>query len=570
MSKYQDNVLDLFPYGSFRDKQKDTLITAAKRLDSEGIKNVIINAPTGVGKSAINVALGRASNDAFYLTPQKKLRRQLHEDDVLSKHYHALRARRDYRCGVTGDNCDDCRINQSTYESCSSRSKAAGGYEGEDGWCTYWNNKIDAIESDIAVLTFAYLVVDGNLDGEGVSSFGDRELLIVDECHNLENQVAQLFMGFDVSPRTLPDEIVDDEFNKLNPDYHTRDKDVLSEIKALIEKGENYLDDWRNKQAESVTDDDAQQTEKPARIERLERFLRKSRWMISDIERGNRWVVNVDTIWYGKDRVKKMELKPVRIDSFLRNNIWNRAEKRVLSTATMPYRDSPSRWCNTLGLDPTDTAVLNVSMPFPKENRPIYTGYEIAEMAGGGDDENWGEIMQTLDKLSEQHDGLNGLVHTASYKRAERVYEDSSEYTNLKDNVIFHQGDDDSEVFIQRWQGSDKDVVVTPSMTDGVDLAGPMCRWQALLKVPFPSIGDSRVDYLLNEKPGIGWPWYYETTANSVIQSVGRAVRSKDDYASYYVLDESFEKLRSKVEFPDWFEEAIVEKKGQSYSAMDW
>jgi Rad3-related DNA helicase len=73
-------------------------------------------------------------------------------------------------------------------------------------------------------------------------------------------------------------------------------------------------------------------------------------------------------------------------------------------------------------------------------------------------------------------------------------------------------------------------------------------------------MGDSRVDFLMDKDTGYGadWQWYNETTAQSIIQSVGRAVRSKDDYADFYVLDESFESVRKQVAFPDWFEAAIT------------
>ena len=97
-------------------------------------------------------------------------------------------------------------------------------------------------------------------------------------------------------------------------------------------------------------------------------------------------------------------------------------------------------------------------------------------------------------------------------------------------------------------------------MMEGVDLEGDMCRWQALLKVPYPNMGDSRVDYLMDANTGYGkdWQWYNENTAQSVVQSVGRAVRSKDDYADYYVLDKSFNSIRNSVAFPAWFEQAIT------------
>jgi len=47
------------------------------------------------------------------------------------------------------------------------------------------------------------------------------------------------------------------------------------------------------------------------------------------------------------------------------------------------------------------------------------------------------------------------------------------------------------------------------------------------------------------------------------MQSVGRAVRGPDDYASYYVIDAAFNKLMSKVETPDWFGDAVRSKEAK-------
>jgi len=91
---------------------------------------------------------------------------------------------------------------------------------------------------------------------------------------------------------------------------------------------------------------------------------------------------------------------------------------------------------------------------------------------------------------------------------------------------------------------------------DGIDLEGEMCRWQVLLKVPYPYLGDSRVEYMVNEKND--WDWYNEQTARRLIQSVGRGVRSGDDYCDYYVLDESFLDVMDSATVPEWFENAIA------------
>ena len=76
-NEVQETALDeTFPFSSYRPYQRAILQETAETLfgaDSD-YDTVVIYAPTGIGKSPINVALARLAENAFYTTPQKKLR----------------------------------------------------------------------------------------------------------------------------------------------------------------------------------------------------------------------------------------------------------------------------------------------------------------------------------------------------------------------------------------------------------------------------------------------------------------------------------------------------------------
>ena len=96
----ETSIDEAFPFDSYRPYQQDILAEAAETLfgPDDDYDNLVIYAPTGIGKSPINVALARLAENAFYTTPQRKLRHQLATDDVLREHYEVLRAREDYDC----------------------------------------------------------------------------------------------------------------------------------------------------------------------------------------------------------------------------------------------------------------------------------------------------------------------------------------------------------------------------------------------------------------------------------------------------------------------------------------
>lgn len=529
-------VNELFPFEAFRGKQDLVIEACIEALYQDGYENVVIDAPVGAGKSAINMTLLKRAKDGFYTTPSKSLRQQLMGDDVLSEYFSGLKARRDYTCGITGQNCEDCDINQSSEQSCAEQGPM----------CTYWSAKMAAINAKIAAITFSYLIIDNLLpamNGDTPVSFENREMLVIDEAQNLDQQVASLHAGYKISPFGLPRSVFVGATDTADMDANSYD-DVKNEVGTIYARAKDY--------PREIPPMEMDPEEK-----KCVQLVEKIEWMKDEIDRGNHWVADVETTKYGGDYVKTIELQPINVSSFLLNNVWSRAGKRVISTATLPYRDKPEIWLRKVGLDPEKTRVITVGMRFPPENRPIHTNHMVASMSSGGDKKNWDAIMEKLNELAENHYNSKGLVHTASYARAKKIAKtiDSSEHPYLDNNVYVHDQDEDPEVEIEKWQNSDRDLFLSPSMMEGVDLKDDMCRWQVLLKVPYPAM-DSRTEYIVNNQK-YGWVEYKERAMIRVVQSYGRAVRHDEDYADYYVLDEDFNDLMNDRTAPEWFEEAI-------------
>jgi Rad3-related DNA helicase len=65
-------------------------------------------------------------------------------------------------------------------------------------------------------------------------------------------------------------------------------------------------------------------------------------------------------------------------------------------------------------------------------------------------------------------------------------------------------------------------------MSEGVDLKDDLSRFQVLVKIPYPYLGDPLVKKRMNKWSG----WYSLQTAKKIVQAVGRSVRSYDDSAN--------------------------------------
>ena len=98
-------------------------------------------------------------------------------------------------------------------------------------------------------------------------------------------------------------------------------------------------------------------------------------------------------------------------------------------------------------------------------------------------------------------------------------------------------------------------VLLSPSMSEGVDLKGDLSRFQILCKVPYPYLGDPIVKKRMNKRSS----WYPLQTAKTVVQSVGRSVRSMDDQAVTYILDQDWDRFfgKNKHFFPADFKKAL-------------
>jgi len=92
-------------------------------------------------------------------------------------------------------------------------------------------------------------------------------------------------------------------------------------------------------------------------------------------------------------------------------------------------------------------------------------------------------------------------------------------------------------------------------MQTGIDLKDDLSRFQIILKVPYPNISSEKI----KARQRTNKEWYNWKTCVDLIQAYGRSIRSEDDYAETYVLDESFTNImvyNSKY-LPRWFTDAI-------------
>ena len=478
------------------------VIEYALKAFRKGYRNVLIDAPTGFGKSLVNYCIAREMGSAFYTTPQVVLLDQIEKDPLLD--IAVVKGRSNYPCLVDRNKTaanGRCIINRRF------RCQEA---------CPYKLAKRKAMEHPIAAMSFAYLIYDRFLPEE--YSFGNRKLIIVDEADDIESW-AEEFGSFKFR--------VNQDFNDID-DVIAWAHAVLKNVNRRIAELE-VLDELTEKEAEE--------------LDRLRKYAIKLSVFLRKVEENRRnWVFEKEGDY--------LVVKPVNVGDIVNELIWSRGEYRLASSATIIDREM---FCRTTGLNPKETVIIKVPAIFKKENRPVYY-CPVAKMTKEERENGYDRIVGVIEKIAERHKGEKGLIHAHSYEIAREIYRRLS----VDRRVIIHDSSSRDRMFREFSEAKDDAVFISVGFNRGVDLKYDQCRWQVITKVPFPDQADIRVRELwVNRK---AWKWARYQAVKNLVQACGRIVRAEDDYGITYILDESFGHLfRYKREFPAWFVEAVSE-----------
>jgi Rad3-related DNA helicase len=469
----------------------------------DGYTNVLIDAPTGFGKSIVNYVIAKwftmNMGSVFYTTPQVSLLNQIESDPILD--IAVIKGRSNYVC--LADKSKSCATGP-----CMTKKNYVCVEE-----CIYKRKKYDAMYHTIAAMSFAYLIYDRYVP-EGLG-FDDRELLIVDEGDDLENWAIE-FGSFKFRTKNRFNDI-DDVIVWAKAAY----KKVCGVIKEIEEKDELSRDDLRD-------------------LNKLIKYKIKLTTFINKVSEDKRnWVFTSDG--------KRLIVKPVNAGQIIEELIWSRGEYRLVSSATIIDR---VMFCRTTGLDANDTVMIKVPHTFPVENRKVYY-MPICKMTKDVREDNYNKIAKVVAKIVKENEGYNGIVHCNSYELKEGICREL-DWMNIK--YISHNSVDRNDKF-KEWI-RDGGVFIGVGFERGVDLRYDMCRYVVITKVPYPDLNDIRVDELLNNRKA--WNWYRYQAIKNLVQACGRGVRAEDDWCKTYILDESFGFLfRYKSQFPSWFVEAV-------------
>ena len=497
--------------------------TIAALADITKIKHIVIEAPTGIGKSAVAYTIHhimkyiRGKYRTSIITSTKGLQDQYVEEftDIYN-----LKGKTNYGCGLNVGPYRNVECKKAIHTKKCDPMKS----------CDYLKTRVTwTDESDLRMTNHSFMIEACPtlvMDNGRMSN-----LIIIDESHELEENI--------VNHSTI----------KLNCYNYSQFSEVMKGVEDLIELIGNQKEEIFNikynidslisivdKRVGWVKQQMATNTELISKYNTVSEYLDElidSLYILKDDR--IKWIRTA----YEKE--KSVEIKPIRAKYVSDHALFRKSTHFIHMTSTICGIES---YCESLGIDPEECIYIEIDNPIPLENRKIHY-HPLVKVSGNID---YDKLTNGIDVICNHHYNESGIIHTVSFQLANEIYKRSKNrnrmvVSNDRREIISH---------LSKKNG----IVLSPSLERGFDAKGDLSRFQILSKVPYGYLGDPFIKY--NSK--MSNTWYARQAVLRLIQSCGRSVRGVNDYAETYILDTNFGRLYNdnKNLFPRWFRDAIV------------
>ena len=555
----------------FTTPRRIQLQTLSEVTDSirEGYKNVIIECPTGSGKSALAMIIPKIFGEYAYISTHLKGLQKQYMDEM--PFMRSMMGRANYSCklpvepgtyskelayealeqalqGNIGTSCDAANAPCKTIGGefrCEFKLNLQD-HEDDKELCDYYESLSDARQSRYFISNVAYLMA---LHSAAPGTYlGTRPFLVVDEAHNLVGNMMSQF-SIDLSLNTLerlfhiPKESEDAKarqemlqpwtpnsqsfgFPKV-PSITTKTEERIWQISARV--WEAYLEFLQGEISQKVADGEYTAKE----LTTANNYKERLKSILRVINRDwNNWVWQFDN---DQDPFK-ISFKPIEVSEYAEDLMLSLGNKRIFLSATILDADT---FCKELGLNREETAFVRVRYsPFPSKNRPIVTKYQGGNLSYSSISSS--TIRKTADqiaKIANEHPDEKGLILPFTNILENQLVEALKEHHPfVAARVIQHSKESyEREATFKQFNNSKgNEILFSTYANQGYD--GKTVGFLIVPKVPFQPLGDVQIRKKMESNPR----WYKVMAAMELTQMLGRIVRSETDTGVMYILDPKF------------------------------
>ena len=551
-------MINYFPFDTPRDNQLEIsqeIVEAFKKY-----KYVILNAPTGIGKSAIAIAVGRyyiknhlSTGLVSIVTSEKILQDQYTDDFTTLPEIVSVKGVGAYICPK--DNMPvseaECRILsiKRCKNSCDYK-KMLKERKNKNLWITNYsisltNKKFKDRKHDLFICDEMHKIESILLNSVTASFNVDFLHVIKNRLKKKHNphldfsiQVGKLFELFNKGKKLNDENAVQfyyelfSSVSNIYCDIYNKIANYVKEESKKIQSADNYTQDEMNV------------------IKSLKYYSNTNIMIDTNIivkyELLNKHAIKQEMKWILEISENEIVFKPVYANFLFEPLLGVLSNKFLFMSATAYCK---SMFCKQFNVAESSVYEISLDSPFPVENRKVYVANCMSM--------SYTELQNNLKKMVMTVDDLLNLIrcrtviHSGNYNIARYI-----ESNSIHRSRIVAPKSGERELLIQRdFINKDDGVLISPSLIEGVSLNDDMCRVQIFVKVPYMSLADKRIK-IRATKDSL---WYQQETIFKLVQASGRGVRHKDDFCITFILDSAFSNLYnfSSGLFPVWFMNAI-------------
>lgn len=548
-------ILEIVP----REHQRKTCISILEGFSNKK-KHIILNAPTGSGKSIIGAVVSTATSI---------LLRQFSESSVIvtATNVLAKQYQKDFKedngfCFIYGANRYTCELKDNlfnkpghTSDECYKKSRFFYMKYEVDGVvqepdeckrCEFAKSRQQKKSSNFAITNYSYFILDRlyirALSEKSVESGGypinnfTRPLYIFDEAHLL-NELFVNHCAIFINEKKAKEYIAD--IMHLNGENRQEMKNAYEKMFDIIleniERGSignknvdtflSMLMKFYKKMLDTI-DNRKHATKIEGSYDYLTRMHTKYHGLFCKIDDYFKYKFEVSVDCQKHDN--SLSVKPIFVkESFKEIS----SDHNLFMSATI----SEVTMIETLCLDPEEVQVINMPYGFNREDKTIIinkdslmkVNYETLQEC-----ETYEFLAEECKDISSYHKDENGIIITTSFIVAEKLY--GLLKNQATHNLILHRRGEKLENVVEKFKDSVlPSILLSPSLFEGVDLEGDHSRFQILTKAPFYSLGDKRIRQIMRTHRSV----YNSMTTMRLVQSLGRSTRSKGDKSTSYFLD---------------------------------
>lgn len=594
---------------NFRPQQKEAIIEIIDTVLNKDTQTQIVQAPTGAGKSLINIISAGVLNKyynkrSFILASDLSLWDQY--ADFINKHpklgFGKLKGKQNYKCSANDEHIDsaECKLAGVKMGSLMIPGNAQKlGFPCAE-WCPYLRDRKKALEAPVTLLTYAlylYTVDKNNMDTQ-IQAFDSRDVIFCDECHNIPN-IIQMFYGKTMSRDHIKwcvklyeyandmfdgilfneENEIHEELNYLNSKFKTAN-DIYDSYDLIYDelidyrktKDEDFdticrlVDFWdeftpiKNAIEESLRLKSKGHVKLNKHEKEILKFCRSHQSYVSNsaIKQLLQIINTIGKEYLVKSIVEKegnekdIVLQCAKEDYMTYRGLLDVTPKHVMLSATVGDKDNFDDNIGVKYLPIKESSMQWLDSTFDFSNSPIYF-LNRYKMSFREKDESMRNLKPIIYKTCEQMTGKKGMIQTGTYSIAKEIIDNAPEH--IKRRLLYYNGSKEKSDVIIRHQMSEDTILIGPTLNEGIDLPGDLCRFIIILKMPYPNLKDRLVDAKIKLFPY----WYNSTTSNAIIQGIGRGNRFEDDWCKVYILDACFMRLYTDTQsqYPEYIRNRI-------------